>query len=130
MAFRSCPSNTALTTFLLVLQKAASVIDFCQLAEVSGFLLKEIALCQHESICDLEYLKNTESRHIGEAGDNRCRGRALFGAQRSPMGRLPSEGSAQGERQLSRMGVSQAQQEDVADDFGKVPTTDIRLNPK
>ena len=40
------------------------------------------------------------------------------------MGRLPPDGPAQSERQLSRIGVSQAQPEHGAGDFGKVPSLD------
>ncbi len=42
------------------------------------------------------------------------------------MGRLPSDGLRQRERQLSRTGVSQAQPEHGAGDLCKVPTMAIR----
>ena len=38
-------------------------------------------------------------------------------------GRLPPDEPAPGERQLSRIGVSQTQPEDIAGDLCKVPTT-------
>ena len=43
-------------------------------------------------------------------------------------GRLPSYGLPKGERQLSRIGVSQTQPEHGAGDFGKVPTAEISLS--
>ena len=39
----------------------------------------------------------------------------------SAQGRLPSDGPAQGERQLSKIGVTQALSTYGAADFGKVP---------
>ena len=41
------------------------------------------------------------------------------------MGRPPSDGLSRSQRQLSRIGVSQAQPEHGAGDFGKVPTGGI-----
>ena len=43
-------------------------------------------------------------------------------------GRLPSEEPAKGERQLSRIGASQAQPEHGAGDFGKVPISVVYLS--
>ena len=40
---------------------------------------------------------------------------------KAEVGRLPSNAPAQGERQLSRIGASQAQPEHGASDFGGVP---------
>jgi hypothetical protein len=44
---------------------------------------------------------------------------------KSLQGRLPSDGPAQGERQLSKIGATQEQPEHGASDFGCVPTTVI-----